>query len=705
LSQAARKTAAADLNLPATPPSGSRSAKLAAFLLTLDDALWPQIGPPLEGECTLRQVDSLGELEGLIVPGQTGVLLWDARDSDDGPGDLARLRGLSSAFAIIVLDAASNAALWKEALLTAKVSSVLSVPVEREILSDAFTRARAAALSHESSPVSASNWTPPPPRRVPWRPLLAALAVIVALGGVYYGYRTLTSPAEQPTAAGPGATHAQKSAGETGAAAGASTPTTSTPSASTSAPGSGTPPAGSEHAADDQVDSLLEKARQAMRDRHYIDPADQNALAFYQNVLLYDPNNGEAQQGVERVAQILFARVQSDLEDKRYDLALQALETARSIRPDDPHLKDLDARIAAVRAELGPAQIQAAVTAKNFDRALELIDAAARAKAIPAPRIAQMRDEVRRLQESSDATRLIKLLATRIQQDRLLEPREDSALYYLQQARTAGASNEALQEHTAALARRVTADLHTALAQHRTTDAEALLAAARDLGVPAKTLAAAQRELSAAHESQAREHQQHVQWLETARTRIAQGSLVNPANDGALYYFNQVKTAEPGNPELPALASALLSALVSQGRAALDAKDLPRAQTLVGAAASVGSSSDLDALKSALAQQSARAAAPTVVPASSLVMVKPLHLDYPREALTSGTEGWVDLAFTVTTEGKVTDISVVDSSPHRVFDAAAKSGVARVRYRPVLFDGQPIAVKASLHVAFRLDQK
>ena len=698
MSQAARKTSAAGLTAPATPPATSRSSKLPAFLLTPDDVLWPEVGPALEGQCTLRQVDTLEELEQSMVPGQTGIVLWDARESEDRVAQLERLVTLASSFALIVLDAAENAALWKDALLAQQVSSVLSVPVESDILLEAFTRARASAVAREpASPLAATPWTPPPPRRIPWRGALAAVLAAGVLTSGYYFFRASSSP-PQATApqAGPGAPAAHQ-AGEAAQGQGAST---RAPEASAGP----TPAGGASRSADEQVDSLLEKARQAVLDRHYIDPPEQNALAFYQNVLLYDPNNGEARQGLERLAQILYARVQSDLDDKRFDLALQALETARSIRPDDPHLKELDARIAALRAELGPAQIQAAISAKNFDRALELIEEAGRAKAVSPARLAQLREEARRLQETSDATRFVKLLSTRIQQDRLLEPREDSAMYYLQQARQAGATNETLQEPSAALAKRLLADAHSALGQHRITEAEALLGAARDLGAPPKLLSSAQRELAAAREGQAHERAQHSQWLESARSRIAQGALIVPASDSALYYFNQVKSADPANADLPPLASALLAALVSQGRAALDARDLARADSLAAAAAAVGSSSDLDGLKAAIAQQKARGAAPTVVPASSLVALKPLRLEYPREALANGTQGWVDLAFTVTTEGKVSDIAVLDSSPRRVFDSAAKSAIGRMRYQPVLFDGQPIAVKASLHVAFRLDK-
>src|SRR5208283_3600323 len=73
-------------------------------------------------------------------------------------------------------------------------------------------------------------------------------------------------------------------------------------------------PADARVAAEEQVDALLDKARQAMLDRHFVEPADGNALALYRNVLKYDPNNGEAREGLQRLAQVLVARVQSDLD-------------------------------------------------------------------------------------------------------------------------------------------------------------------------------------------------------------------------------------------------------------------------------------------------------------------------------------------------------------------------------------------------------
>jgi len=145
------------------------------------------------------------------------------------------------------------------------------------------------------------------------------------------------------------------------------------------------------------------------------------------------------------LAEILIARVQSALDERKFDVALQSLETARSIDANDRRLSALDDRIASLRAELGPAQINAALNAQNFDRASQLIEDAARAKALPPAKLAQLRDDVRKRRDEFDSARLLKLAETRLQQDKLVEPRGDSAAFYLEQAKQAGEPPATLQ--------------------------------------------------------------------------------------------------------------------------------------------------------------------------------------------------------------------------------------------------------------------
>jgi protein TonB len=464
-------------------------------------------------------------------------------------------------------------------------------------------------------------------------------------------------------------------------------------------------PAKAPAGADEKVDLLIEKAGQAMLDRHFIDPADGSALTLYRSALLLDPNNGEAHQGLQRLAEILFTRAQSALDERKFDVALQALETARSINPGDRRLSTLDERIASLRAEFGPAQILATINAQNFDRAAQLIDEAARTKSLNSAKLAQLRDELRRRHQEFDVANYVKLIDTRLQQDKLVEPRNDSAAYYLIQARAAGAGAAALQPQSQEIYRRLTQAEHAAIDQRRFADADRLLADLHTYGVPAASIASLQHDLSAARSQQAAAAPEQPQYLDLAQSRLAQGKLTEPDNDSALYYVNQLRATDPKNSGLPKMSSAVQAQILEQARAALDSTQPARAEALLQMAAGLGASADLTALNQRLAQLKQSAAGPQEVLEASLTRAKPIELDYPSDALRRNIEGWVDVSYVVTAEGKVTAIKVVDASPKGVFDAAATRALTRTRYKPPTPGGKSLAVSTKLRISFRVTSK
>ncbi len=463
-------------------------------------------------------------------------------------------------------------------------------------------------------------------------------------------------------------------------------------------------PAKAPAGADEKVDLLTEKAGRAMVDRHFIDPADGSALTLYRNALVLDPNNGEAHQGLQRLAEILFTRAQSALDERKFDVALQALESARSINPGDRRLSALDERIASLRAELGPAQIMATINAGNFDRAGQLIDEATRAKSLSAAKLAQLRDELRRRHQDSDVANFVKLIDTRLQQDKLVEPRNDSAAYYLTQARAAGARAAALQSQSQEIYKRLTQAEHAAIDQRRFADADRVLADLRTYGAPAATIASLQRDLSSARSQQAAAAPEQPQYLDLAQSRLAQGKLTEPDNDSALFYVNQLRATDPKNSGLARISSAVQAQILEQARAALDGAQPARAETLLQMAAGLGASADLAPLNQRLAQLKLTATGPPEVLEASLTRAKAIELDYPSDALRRNVEGWVDVTYVVTAEGKVTTIKVLDSSPKKVFDTAATRALARMRYKPATQGGKSIAVSTKLRISFRLSK-
>jgi len=72
---------------------------------------------------------------------------------------------------------------------------------------------------------------------------------------------------------------------------------------------------------------------------------------------------------------------------------------------------------------------------------------------------------------------------------------------------------------------------------------------------------------------------------------------------------------------------------------------------------------------------------------------------YPRSARSRGTEGWVEVEFTVTEQGDVRDAKARSSSA-AIFEGAAISAINRWRFDPIVDDGRPVPVRAVLRFSF-----
>jgi len=84
------------------------------------------------------------------------------------------------------------------------------------------------------------------------------------------------------------------------------------------------------------------------------------------------------------------------------------------------------------------------------------------------------------------------------------------------------------------------------------------------------------------------------------------------------------------------------------------------------------------------------------------VLVKNTAPRYPTAAMRSNQEGWVELSFTITPSGDVSDVKVVDAQPRHVFDRAAMDAVSRWKYQPATQDGTPVASTKRQRIEFKL---
>ncbi|WP_188007453.1 energy transducer TonB [Photobacterium damselae] len=63
---------------------------------------------------------------------------------------------------------------------------------------------------------------------------------------------------------------------------------------------------------------------------------------------------------------------------------------------------------------------------------------------------------------------------------------------------------------------------------------------------------------------------------------------------------------------------------------------------------------------------------------------------YPARALKQGAEGYVVLQFTIDTQGRPSDISVVEAKPRRLFERDAMRALRKWKYQAKVIDGQAV---------------
>ncbi len=78
--------------------------------------------------------------------------------------------------------------------------------------------------------------------------------------------------------------------------------------------------------------------------------------------------------------------------------------------------------------------------------------------------------------------------------------------------------------------------------------------------------------------------------------------------------------------------------------------------------------------------------------------------EYPPAAYRAHTDGWVQVAFTVTDQGAVADVKVTGSQPARVFDKAAVNAIQRWTFTPKMENGKAVATQMSRRLEFKATQ-
>ena len=95
-------------------------------------------------------------------------------------------------------------------------------------------------------------------------------------------------------------------------------------------------------------------------------------------------------------------------------------------------------------------------------------------------------------------------------------------------------------------------------------------------------------------------------------------------------------------------------------------------------------------------------AADSTIPISQLTRTNYVAPEYPRSAQRRNVTGAVEVSFTVSTIGTVTEISIVRAEPEDTFNEAAMNAVAKWRFQPVIENGVAVEKRSAVRLAFDL---
>lgn len=452
---------------------------------------------------------------------------------------------------------------------------------------------------------------------------------------------------------------------------------------------------------DAELESLLARADAALNSGALTTPPGENAVDLYRQAARRNPSDPRPGIGIERVMDRLLTGAEQALLEDRLDDAVRITDTARAIQPDHVRVAFLTAQIGKERERLLLTRARQAAASGRIDEAIAVLDRADLGGATSP--LAETRRQIEQ-QELSDRVRdFIARANERMQRGALIEPAQDNARFFIESARAIAPNDASVRQAQRQLSERIVSQARAAIAANNPDEAERWIGVAGESGVSRDEITALNRDVARVRiavraESMARLSQAFNQ-------RLTQGQLVEPANDSAKFFLVQLTQADANHPSTQLARQALVARLFDEARSAVRRQDLAGARRWIAEAREVGADQSGTALieQEILATQESARRANEVVTAAALTRTRYVQPEYPVAARERRTAGWVEVEFTVRTDGSVGDVTVVNAEPAGVFENAALASVRRWRYEPVVRDGQRVEQRARVRIRFSMD--
>jgi len=416
-----------------------------------------------------------------------------------------------------------------------------------------------------------------------------------------------------------------------------------------------------------QVEIMLVTANERLEAGDLISPSEDNARYYFVLALTNNPDNQAAQQGLTFVASKLALRAREAIDNERFDDARALLREAETLDPANSELAASSNALDTALAAKAEAERQAAAAAEAA-RLAELERQAELARQAEVARLAELERQAE-LARQAEAARQEELrrqaeLERQAEIERLAElDRQAEAARLAEIERNAEAERQAKARE----ARQQAAEKNAAAA-----------ATASALGVAGSTIKEEEAisNSTPAFNAPRESNNDAPPRIETPLPTPAPQSTAG-AVSGAMPYAVGDSTNS-------------ITLRTGTNRAAVSASPPQSFSTGNAVIDSLGSGNSNDA------------AGDNKVPISALTRTNYVAPVYPRGAQRRNVTGAVDIMFTVSTIGTVTDISVLSAEPEETFNQAAMDAVAEWRFEPVIENGVAVEKRSAVRLAFDL---
>jgi TonB family protein len=450
---------------------------------------------------------------------------------------------------------------------------------------------------------------------------------------------------------------------------------------------------------------LLAEARLARDAGQIFNPAGSSAIELFAAALAADPNNAEAASEFEAIVGQALGMAESALLESKLDDADAALQRVAAVNADNARLPFLTAQLAQMqlRGRLDDARV--ALREERFEDAATALSAARNLGVEDTSEIDAIAGELANARNEQQADDVLAKAADRLASGDLLSPANDNARYYYELVLSNDSANAAARQGLSAIAGKLAFQASAQIDSGNLSAAEDTLADARSLDPANSEVEATVTALANARAAVVAQQRRDEAARQAAAERAAaeeQAAIAQAAAESEAEAAAEVEAARLATEQQD--AGALVGAAIAQTVADPEASDVgTQIETSAADTTTDEASAELPDQVPEQVPAPAQSTSPALTAISSLNRIKYVAPKYPRSAERRNLSGWVDVVFTVGTDGVVSDVEVRNSEPGDVFVNVAIKAVEKWQFEPVIEDGYLVAKRAGVRLMFALE--